>query len=60
MSSKESSLEFVVDLPCRLKSEINNVCLSTIILRIDDEKLSQKVTRQIYIRKHYVKKGEFL
>ena len=45
ISSEESSMEIVesiINLACRLKNEMHDVSISTIILRTDDKKLNEK------------------
>ena len=34
--------ESIINLACRLKNEIHDVSVSTIILRLDDKKLNEK------------------
>ena len=45
LSSGKCSMEIaesIINLPCRLKNEINDVRVSTVILRTDDKKLNKK------------------
>ena len=45
LSSEKSSMEIaksIINLACRLKNEIHDVSISTIILRTDDKKLNKK------------------